>query len=56
MGYTHEIYESDYIGIYWNGLWKRWFGFAHWGQCGCVWISIGGLNVNILYRRHGSHK
>ena len=51
MGYTHELYESRFVDIYWDSSPHVWFVLDKW-PCGCIWIKCGWLLINITYRKH----
>jgi hypothetical protein len=54
MGYTNELFESRFVDIYWNSKPSMLdFGFHWWGQCGCFWICLGWIKINVLYKDHG---
>ena len=53
MGYTKELYEGEWLGVYWDGtapFFDRYSWMPQNWPCGCVWLVFWKLKINILYK------
>jgi hypothetical protein len=55
MTYDKELFESRWLDLYWLStakFWDRDSWSCHTWPCGCLWIVVWKLRINILYRNH----